>query len=106
MQYAGLSFWHCEFISEVQVNFSKILSLRFVVMALCFWRIFQLEVHQPHMHTSFIRRFGADEPPLPLDTASRKHRNQDGDGLDLFERYYKWGIRPEWLTIHRIIGHE
>lgn len=21
------------------------------------------------------------------------------------ERFYKWGVRPEWLTIHRIINH-
>lgn len=34
-----------------------------------------------------------------------KAREKVADPHNLEERFYKWGVRPEWLTIHRIINH-
>ena len=73
--------------------------------ASCFFAHAQIEVHQPIMMQSFRRKFDQDEPPMVNEEASRKHQGRD-DPHRLTERYYKWGIKPEWLTIHRVLTHK
>uniref|UniRef100_A0A1B0D1P9 Uncharacterized protein n=1 Tax=Phlebotomus papatasi TaxID=29031 RepID=A0A1B0D1P9_PHLPP len=36
-----------------------------------------------------------------------KHKGgkEDDDDLNLEERYYKYGVKPEWLIVHRVINH-
>ena len=34
----------------------------------------------------------------------RKHL-ASSDPLNLEQRFFKWGVRPEWLQVHRIINH-
>ncbi|WAR14920.1 CHD3-like protein [Mya arenaria] len=87
VRYVGLSFWHCEWISELQ-----------------------LDVYQSALIRMYMRKNDMDEPP-PLEDGSswgnkekRKHAaDQDTDNLE--DRFYKYGVRPEWLQIHRIINH-
>lgn len=56
-----------------------------------------------------------DEPPKleePLDesdTRVKRLKEQDGalnrDDYNLEERFYRYGVRPEWLVVHRVINH-
>ena len=56
------------------------------------------------MMQSFRRKFDQDEPQMLNEDASRKHKGDDP--YNLIERYYKWGIKPDWLRIQRVIAHE
>lgn len=56
-----------------------------------------------------------DEPPKleePLDESDsrvKRLKEQDGatnrDEYNLEERFYRYGVRPEWLVVHRVINH-
>lgn len=56
-----------------------------------------------------------DEPPKleePLDesdTRVKRLQQQAGaasrDEYNLEERFYRYGVRPEWLVVHRVINH-
>ena len=60
------------------------------------------------MLRNFQRKFDMDEPP-PLEDGSsyggRSERRREEDKHNLEERFYKYGVRPEWLEIHRILNH-
>ena len=48
-----------------------------------------------------------DEPP-PLEDGSSYGRDEkeiQEDPHNLEERFYRYGVRPEWLQIHRILNH-
>jgi len=52
-----------------------------------------------------------DEPPALEDGSSfgrprHKTSMSEDDPHNLEERYYRYGIKPEWLQIHRIVMHE
>ena len=71
----------------------------------------QLEVHQTMTHGSFKRKFDMNEPPALEDGSSfgrPRHKATMGedDPHNLEERYYRYGIKPEWMQIHRIVTHE
>lgn len=56
-----------------------------------------------------MRRNDMDEPP-PLEDGSsygqkNKHKNRQNDPHNLEERFYRYGVKPEWLAVHRIINH-
>jgi len=62
-------------------------------------------------HQSFKRKFFMDEPPALEDGSSfgrPRHKTSisEDDPHNLEERYYRYGIKPEWMQIHRIITHE
>ncbi|XP_061618937.1 chromodomain-helicase-DNA-binding protein 3 isoform X4 [Phyllopteryx taeniolatus] len=86
---AGQSYWHCTWITELQ-----------------------LEIFHSVMYRNYQRKTDMDEPPA-LDYGSggedessvgkcEKRRAEDGAMED---EYYKYGIKPEWMMIHRIINH-
>jgi len=58
----------------------------------------------------FRKKFDLDEPPALEDGSSygkmRHKQGRDKDPYNLEERFYRWGIKPDWLQIHRIIAHE
>ncbi|KAL5015035.1 hypothetical protein ScPMuIL_009305 [Solemya velum] len=87
IKWLDMSYWHCSWISELQ-----------------------LDVYHPAMYRNYIRKSDMDEPP-PLEDGSSygskdKHRNRQQKDLDnLEDRFYKYGVRPEWLQIHRVINH-
>ncbi|XP_065200189.1 chromodomain-helicase-DNA-binding protein Mi-2 homolog isoform X2 [Planococcus citri] len=80
------SYWDCEWISELQ-----------------------LEVFHPVLMRSYVRKFDMDEPPIieePIDDGCPKiMKDEKGNEIALDETYYKFGVKPEWLMIHRIINH-
>lgn len=52
-----------------------------------------------------------DEPP-PFDYGSgeeelnnEKRKSKDPQYAAMEERFYRYGIKPEWLIIHRILNH-
>ncbi|XP_057326451.1 chromodomain-helicase-DNA-binding protein Mi-2 homolog isoform X2 [Microplitis mediator] len=91
VKWAEMSYWHCDWISELQ-----------------------LDVFHPLMFRNYSRKYDMDEPPKleePLDESdSRSKRNkrdcaENKDSYNLEDRFFKYGIRPEWLIIHRVINH-
>ncbi|RWS31027.1 chromodomain-helicase-DNA-binding protein Mi-2-like isoform X5 [Leptotrombidium deliense] len=108
VKFMDMSYWHCQWISELQ-----------------------LEVFHPSMHRNYCRKNDMDEPPtLDLDTyESRKAKakaeeeeEQNGEinagtgkrraervlyhDTALEEKFYRYGVRPEWLQVHRVINHK
>lgn len=75
----------------------------------------QLEIFHSVMYRNYQRKTDMDEPPS-LDYGSggeeengggksEKRRAKDPQYAVLEEKYYKYGIKPEWMMIHRIINH-
>uniref|UniRef100_A0A8C7YUY7 Chromodomain helicase DNA binding protein 3 n=1 Tax=Oryzias sinensis TaxID=183150 RepID=A0A8C7YUY7_9TELE len=88
----GQSYWHCTWITELQ-----------------------LEIFHSVMYRNYQRKTDMDEPPS-LDygsggeeensvAKSEKRRAKDPQFAILEDKYYKYGIKPEWMMIHRIINH-
>lgn len=65
----------------------------------------QLDVYHPALYRNYIRRVDMDEPPPLEDGSSYKDKMKEEDPHNLEERFYRYGVRPEWLNIHRIINH-
>lgn len=94
VKWVDQSYWSCDWISELQ-----------------------LDVFHPLMYRNYSRKYDMDEPPKfeePLDEADnrcKRIKEQDKentisrDEADLEERFYRYGIRPEWLVVHRVINH-
>lgn len=70
----------------------------------------QLEIHCQVMFRNYQRKNDMDEPP-PIDFAegeedkSIKRKNKDPMYAQLEEKYLRFGIKMEWLLIHRILNH-
>lgn len=60
------------------------------------------------MIRNYIRKNDMDEPP-PLEDGSsygqKNKRKNANDPHNLEERFYRYGVKPEWLQVHRIINH-
>lgn len=76
---------------------------------------FQLEIFHSVMYRNYQRKTDMDEPPS-LDYGSggedengvgksEKRRAKDPQYAIMEDKYYKYGIKPEWMIIHRIINH-
>ncbi|XP_023020569.2 chromodomain-helicase-DNA-binding protein Mi-2 homolog [Leptinotarsa decemlineata] len=85
-----LSYWHCSWITELQ-----------------------LDVYHPLMFRAYTRKWDMEEPPKleePMDEADTRFNRllkMGGSNNDeeLEEKYYKYGVKPEWLVVHRVINH-
>lgn len=96
VKWQNQSFWKCDWASETQ-----------------------MDVYHSIMYRSYIRKHDMDEPPRfdeVFDEADNRFKRiermgkssaeeRGGLGIDLDEKYYKYGIKPEWLFVHRIINH-
>lgn len=112
VKFQDLSYWHCCWISEIQ-----------------------LDVYHPSMLRNYSRKTDMDEPP-PLDNEQwnikkrirelqdaeddgeinagtgkkrpprRQRQHDDTKEAELEERYYRYGIRSEWLQVNRVINHK
>ncbi|XP_063696031.1 chromodomain-helicase-DNA-binding protein Mi-2 homolog [Culicoides brevitarsis] len=93
VKFVGRSYWHVEWVTELQ-----------------------LDVFHPQMFKSYTRKYDMEEPPKyeePLDEndgrakrIQRHHKHYHAvDKNSLEEKYYKYGIKPEWLVIQRVINH-
>ncbi|XP_077404378.1 chromodomain-helicase-DNA-binding protein 4a isoform X2 [Vanacampus margaritifer] len=83
----NMSYWHCSWVTELQ-----------------------LELHCQVMFRNYQRKNDMDEPP-PIDFGdgeedkSDKRKNKDPMYAQLDEKYLRFGIKMEWLMIHRILNH-
>ncbi|XP_066907569.1 chromodomain-helicase-DNA-binding protein Mi-2 homolog [Halyomorpha halys] len=88
VKWADMSYWHCSWVSELQ-----------------------MDVFHTQMIRSYIRKYDMDEPPKleePLDEADnrmKRIREANINEQELEEKYYKYGIKPEWLIVQRVINH-
>ncbi|XP_058857887.1 chromodomain-helicase-DNA-binding protein 5-like isoform X4 [Acipenser ruthenus] len=88
VKWAGLSYWHCSWVSELQ-----------------------LELYHTVMYRNYQRKNDMDEPP-PYDYGSEneemkseKRKSKDPQYTLMEERFYRYGIKPEWMIIHRVFNH-
>uniref|UniRef100_A0A670ZWZ5 Chromodomain helicase DNA binding protein 4 n=1 Tax=Pseudonaja textilis TaxID=8673 RepID=A0A670ZWZ5_PSETE len=81
VKWQGMSYWHCSWVSELQVI----------------------------MFRNYQRKNDMDEPPSGdfggEEEKSRKRKNKDPKFAEMEERFYRYGIKPEWMMIHRILNH-
>lgn len=63
------------------------------------------------MYRNYQRKNDMDEPP-PFDYGSgdedgksEKRKNKDPLYAKMEERFYRYGIKPEWMAIHRVLNH-
>ena len=88
VKWKDMSYWHCAWIQEIQ-----------------------LDVFHPQTYRMYLRKNDMDEPQRfdeegdNDDGMSRrlKHHKQN-DPLKLYERFYRYGIRPTWLQISRVLN--
>ena len=71
----------------------------------------QLELYHTVMYRNYQRKNDMDEPP-PYDYGSgeeelnsEKRKSKDPHYAGMDERFYRYGIKPEWMVIHRIVNH-
>ncbi|KAL3318137.1 choline dehydrogenase 4 [Cichlidogyrus casuarinus] len=85
VKYSELSHWNCDWLSEIQ-----------------------MEIFELPMLRCYRKKYDMDEPPLPDDGSTYRGRAREKvyDPKNLEERFYKWGVRPEWLQIYRIIDYK
>ncbi|XP_069039199.1 chromodomain-helicase-DNA-binding protein 4 isoform X1 [Lepisosteus oculatus] len=88
VKWSNMSYWHCSWVSELQ-----------------------LELHCQVMFRNYQRKNDMDEPP-PVDFGgdgdddkSSKRKNKDPVFAQMEEKYYRFGIKMEWMMIHRILNH-
>lgn len=71
----------------------------------------QLEIFHLVMYRNYQRKNDMDEPPLldygsgEDDGKSEKRKNKDPLYAEMEEKYYRYGIKPDWMTVHRVINH-
>ena len=76
------SYWHCSWVTEIQ-----------------------LDVYEPRKLLMYKSRTDMDQPPACL--AKEDLEDEVGeDPLGLYDRFYKWGVRPMWLQVQRVINHQ
>nr|XP_043873739.1 chromodomain-helicase-DNA-binding protein 4a isoform X2 [Solea senegalensis] len=86
-KWSAMSYWHCSWVTELQ-----------------------LELHCQVMFRNYQRKNDMDEPP-PIDFGdgeedkSLKRKKKDPMYAQLEEKYLRFGIKMEWLMIHRILNH-
>ncbi|KAM3920975.1 chromodomain-helicase-DNA-binding protein 5 isoform 10-T10 [Leptodactylus fuscus] len=88
VKWAGLSYWHCSWVKELQ-----------------------LELYHTVMFRNYQRKNDMDDPP-PFDYGSgdedgksEKRKTKDPQYAKMEEKYYRYGIKAEWMMIHRIMNH-
>jgi hypothetical protein len=70
----------------------------------------QVEVHQSSLWRCYIKKIGdAKQPQLTIDMEGEVEEDEEVSrryyNPKLEQRYYKNGVRPEWLCVHRILNH-
>uniref|UniRef100_A0A3Q3WS78 Uncharacterized protein n=1 Tax=Mola mola TaxID=94237 RepID=A0A3Q3WS78_MOLML len=88
VKWCNMSYWHCSWVMELQ-----------------------LELNCQVMFRNYQRKTDMDEPP-PVDFGgegddekSTKRKNKDPLFVHMEEEFYRYGVKMEWLMIHRILNH-
>jgi hypothetical protein len=89
IKYDGLSYWHCDWASEIQ-----------------------LEVYHKTLWRCYTNKMDMTTPPQP-ESLVNEPNNEEEDQLTqkyydpaLDARFYRNGIRPQWLRVHRVLNHK
>uniref|UniRef100_A0A3Q3CWK4 Chromodomain helicase DNA binding protein 4a n=1 Tax=Haplochromis burtoni TaxID=8153 RepID=A0A3Q3CWK4_HAPBU len=86
-KWCNMSYWHCSWVTELQ-----------------------LELHCQVMFRNYQRKNDMEEPP-PIDFGEGeedkcvKRKSKDPMYKHLEEKYLRFGIKMEWLMVHRILNH-
>ncbi|XP_063755463.1 LOW QUALITY PROTEIN: chromodomain-helicase-DNA-binding protein 4-like [Eleginops maclovinus] len=86
-KWSNMSYWHCSWVTELQ-----------------------LEIYCQVMFRNYQRKNDMDDPP-PIDNGegeedtSVKRKSKNPMYAELEEKYLRFGIKMEWLIIHRVINH-
>uniref|UniRef100_A0A1A8HNV8 Chromodomain helicase DNA binding protein 4a n=1 Tax=Nothobranchius korthausae TaxID=1143690 RepID=A0A1A8HNV8_9TELE len=87
-KWCNLSYWHCSWVQELQ-----------------------LELNCQVMFRNYQRKTDMDDPP-PVDFGgegdddkSTKRKNKDPLFVHMEEEFCRFGVKLEWLMIHRILNH-
>ncbi|XP_028280173.1 chromodomain-helicase-DNA-binding protein 4 isoform X2 [Parambassis ranga] len=88
VKWCNMSYWHCSWVQELQ-----------------------LELNCQVMFRNYQRKTDMDEPP-PVDFGgegdddkSTKRKNKDPLFVHMEEEFSRFGVKMEWLMIHRILNH-
>ncbi|KAM9782528.1 chromodomain-helicase-DNA-binding protein 4 [Neosynchiropus ocellatus] len=88
VKWCNMSYWHCSWVLELQ-----------------------LELNCQVMFRNYQRKTDMDEPP-PVDFGgegdddkSTKRKNKDPLFVHMEAEYYRFGVKMEWLMIHRVLNH-
>ncbi|XP_016893522.1 chromodomain-helicase-DNA-binding protein 4 isoform X2 [Cynoglossus semilaevis] len=88
VKWCNMSYWHCSWVLELQ-----------------------LELNCQVMFRNFQRKTDMDEPP-PVDFGvegdndkSTKRKNKDPLFVHMEEDFCRYGVKLEWLMIHRVLNH-
>uniref|UniRef100_A0A915CFX8 Chromodomain-helicase-DNA-binding protein 3 n=2 Tax=Parascaris univalens TaxID=6257 RepID=A0A915CFX8_PARUN len=84
-----MSYWHCEWVNEM------VLDVHFPQYLRMYWRRMDPET-PPEVDD------GSQEDP---DTGVIEGKDREQDPHNLEERFYRYGVKPEWMQVHRIINH-
>ncbi len=91
IKFKDQSYWHCSWVKEIQ-----------------------LDVFHPQTYRMYLRKNDMDEPPRfdedgddeSFSKRLKRHTHKHDDPLKLQERFFRYGIRPEWLQIHHVISKQ
>ncbi|XP_057210514.1 chromodomain-helicase-DNA-binding protein 4a [Triplophysa rosa] len=88
VKWQNMSYWHCSWVTELQ-----------------------LEMHCQVMFRNYQRKTDMDEPPSidfgceGDEDKSDKRKSKDPTYAKMEDKYYRFGIKMEWMMIHRILNH-
>lgn len=119
VKWAGLSYWHCSWVKELQVSQCVVVVIVGPLLGPLPHcprtdrgsRLLQLELYHTVMYRNYQRKNDMDEPPAfdygsgDEDSQREKRKNKDPQYAKMEERFYRYGIKPEWMMIHRILNH-
>uniref|UniRef100_A0AAQ4R429 DNA helicase n=1 Tax=Gasterosteus aculeatus aculeatus TaxID=481459 RepID=A0AAQ4R429_GASAC len=88
VKWCNMSYWHCSWVLELQ-----------------------LELNCQVMFRNYQRKTDMDEP-APVDFGGEgyenkrtKRKNKDPLFVHMDQEFYRYGVKMEWLMIHRILNH-
>ncbi|KAK6104410.1 CHD C-terminal 2 domain family protein [Brugia pahangi] len=84
-----MSYWHCEWVNEM------VLDVHFTQFLRMYWRKMDPET-PPEVDD------GSQED---LQSGKIEKKDKENDPHNLEERFYRYGIKPEWMQVQRIINH-
>uniref|UniRef100_A0A914C339 Uncharacterized protein n=1 Tax=Acrobeloides nanus TaxID=290746 RepID=A0A914C339_9BILA len=84
-----MSYWHCEWVNEV------VLDVYFTQALRMYWRKMDPET-PPEVDDGSYEN---------METGAIEGQEKESDPHNLEEKYYRYGIKPEWMMVQRIINH-
>lgn len=84
VKWCNQNYWRCGWISEME-----------------------MKVSYNMMYHLYASKNDMENPPVFDDQPEDQNNNHKGNSVDvkLKQKYYKYGVKPEWLIVHRVINH-